>query len=412
MKKADLILNAVGDTDSKYLSEVDQFLQRQKKKRYGAIAGIAAMLVLATVISFAVKLYHPWGGNAHYGIDGAVGGGYFYFEFPHDGIYRYTPGKASEKILDIKGRPWYDFVVNDDALFYTRWENSWDYDKTIYRVPHGLDTVEVLFYDDDAKSVNLPSRAAGDDLFVVLDYDNDTQGFGYRDVIIDGQTGEIKNEVSSFFIIEDHALSESMMYSDIDIDEQYQMTHKESSSDDPRISYTVGDRTIIAERNDGGTYDLLENGEKIYESWDPIPQKMLGSSLVFSGGVTDEPTADSPDSLPKFHYLIVRPDGTRDSISLENVGELQGNDTYIFYIDYDDDLIVYDTRTSESKVLMHREELSFFDVYSDGKYIYLSRYNDESSLKDLDHPMTCYQIQYDSDGKPQSLKLIDNDIND
>lgn len=423
MKNTELLLDAIGDVQDEYIRETERFISRKRKARIAAISSIAAVLVIVTVITVIVRIAGQkssvlneyddpaeiWGGNANYSVTAETGGGYLYYEIPYDGIYRYQPGKTAVKLVDTEKREWCDYLVNDDALYFTHWNLTVDRDKTVYRIPHGSDTPEVLYRDSDAKRVSLTATAGTHDLCLYIE----TAEYADKEIIIDGVTGEEKEIISSYSLTEDTEKWNELIDDDnYDVDELYDMTHTETSYHNPRITYTVGERTITALMDDEDSgyfgYSLTENGKILRAGCSVIPKKAMKNCLVFERGDIES----APDDLPQFGYYIIREDGTHNSVTLENVGDLQGNDTYWYYLDFDDNLIAFNTRTLEKSVLMHQEDLSYCQLASDGEYLYLYDYADEQSLKEAVTPISCYKIIYNADGVPTSPELIDDDIKD
>ena len=441
VKNTELLLDAIGDVQDEYIRETERFISRKRKARIAAISSIAAVLVIVTVITLIVRIIgqkisvpdeydNPaaywggntdysaaedddpaeiWGGNANYSVTAETGGGYLYYEIPYDGIYRYQPGKTAVKLVDTEKREWCDYLVNDDALYFAHRNLTADRDKTVYRIPHGSDTPEVLYRDDDAKRVSMTATAGTHDLCLFIDTDE----YAFKEIIIDGVTGKEKEIISSYSLTEDTEKWNELIDDDnYDVDELYDMTHTETSYHNPRITYTVGERTITALMDDEDSgyfgYSLTENGKILRAGCSVIPKKAMKNCLVFERGDIES----APDDLPQFGYYIIREDGTHNSVTLENVGDLQGNDTYWYYLDFDDNLIAFNTRTLEKSVLMHQEDLSYCQLASDGEYLYLYDYADEQYLKEAVTPISCYKIIYNADGVPTSLELIDDDIKD
>lgn len=322
MTNTEMLLSALNEVDDRYLLEVDKRISSVKTRRRATFSSIAAVFVLV-IGSFAFMISNMAWGNAGYGIHGESAGGYFYYEIPFKGIYRYTVGGESELIVKVKRAQFYEFIVNDIGLYYITDDTS------VYMIPHGSDESSLFFEDEELNFFNM-YKYDSTDLLLRLDYSDD-EIYHEKEVIIDGKTGEEKR-----------------------------VTFEEKS----RYQHDV-----IEELEEQG-YTYEEALEKSY-------------SIISSTGEQ------------MFEYYETPHD--------------QGNDDYIYRIEYDDDLIYLNAHTGEHDVLLHEEYLSHKDLFSDGEYIYISDFYFTKRGKTI-YTIECYEIEFDKNNVPTHLKLIDENI--
>ncbi len=183
MTNAEKLLNALNEIDDRYLLEVDKRISAVKTRRRATWSSIAAVFVIF-IGSFAFMISNMSWGNAGYSIYGEFGGGYFYYEIPYKGIYRYTVGGESELIVKVKRAQYYEFTANDIGLYYAPDNYS------IYTIPHDSDEASLFFEDKELNFFNM-YKYDSEDLLLSLNYSND-KIYHEKEVIVDGKTGEEK----------------------------------------------------------------------------------------------------------------------------------------------------------------------------------------------------------------------------
>ncbi|MBO5071052.1 MAG: hypothetical protein J6C37_11950, partial [Roseburia sp.] len=84
-------------------------------------------------------------------------------------------------------------------------------------------------------------------------------------------------------------------------------------------------------------------------------------------------------------------------------GMYSGNDAYLFWTDAStDEVWCYDVETEESWILEAEEDLTRYSISADGEYLYsCAPWGEEQIL---------WKIVYDESGRPFSLQLIDENI--
>ena len=441
MTNKELLLDVIGEIDDKYIEDVDSRIKSTKKRHTLTYISLAAVFVILVVSIAPLFSLNPqtsipddsyinfgettdtdnpsenktsgsddyyggyvgnFGGCANYGMVGVANGEYFYFEIPDDGIYRYTVSNGySEKIVDMKlSDEWIDFVVNDYALYYLQ------DDTTIHRIIHSSDTAEKFYTNDKIDSVTIEPYTSTD-IKVFIMYDNFLSS---KEVVVDGITGEEKDILYSYDtnkydeiynrLAQEHPDFPSRSIDDMVLDELL-------SSLTDVITHQLGDRTLTLTLDDNGGFILSENG-KILEDKPKIsgecPVKATKDYMIFSlgfGGTNIDPT---------YHYYIARANGEDTRVISSFAHSPQGNSSFFYYIDRNGNLTCHDVVTSEKTILMSDSNLVYYDLYADGDYIYICRYSKEKNAKKLKAPPVCYKVEYDSNGKPYYLRLIDNNI--
>ena len=374
MTNAELLLDVIGEIDDEYITDVERRISIVRKRRKATWSSMAAVFVVAfSVLIFTITsgyipkldnvasntilndeekytmtesdnksngsnkdswdessdehLFGEYGsisdnsntGSGAHGMYGVAFEGYFYFEVPSDGIYRYETKGNCEKLVDTTDGEWLYFIVNKNGLYYTNGK------KAIYRIAHDSNTSTKLAGLSFA--YNIINTYGKNDICVLTNSD--------KRIIVDGITGEEKSEYLS-----------------------------------------------------------------------TVPIKATDDYMVFSKGY------DYNDTDMWWNYYIKRADGTDSSAMHTHASTPEGNDKFFFSIDYDDNLLYYDIETGTESILLNEKDLSYKDLYSDGEYIYLCEYNGEQNAKELENPPICYKINYDNNGKPIKLTLIDDNIID
>ena len=405
MTNTEMLLSALNEVDDRYLLEVDKRISSVKTRRRATFSSIAAVFVLV-IGSFAFMISNTAWGNAGYGIYGESAGGYFYYEIPYDGIYRYTVGGEAELIVKVKRAQFYEFIVNDIGLYYIPDDTS------VYMIPHGSDESSLFFEDEELNFFNM-YKYDSKDLLLRLDYSDD-EIYHEKEVIIDGKTGEEKCVTYEHKSYYENDVIEELDEQGYSYEDALENTHaiiNEYIADE--IDYTLENRNLKAtaisdkKRYDYGTYTLTENSKKLLaddEHLSDIPQRIYKDCIVFKIG---EKYEDDDSAL--FDYYIARANGKDSKIKSTSATTAQGNADYLYYIGDDDNLMYINTYTSESKVLQHLDELSYKNLFSDGKYIYISDFYFTKRGKTI-YTIECYEIEFDENGKPTGLKLIDENI--
>lgn len=441
MTNKELLLDVIGEIDDQYIEDVDSRIKTIKKRHtfiYISLAAVFVILAISIAPLFSLipqssipddsyinfddtpKVDNPpenkvsgsddyyggyvgnLGGCANYGMVGVANGEYFYFEIPDDGIYRYKVSNGcSEKIVDMKlSDEWIEFVVNDYALYYLH------NDTTIHRITHSSNNAEEFYASDKIDSLSIEPYTSTD-IKVFIMYDNFLSS---KEVVVDGITGEEKDTLYNYDtnkydeiynrLAQEHPDFPSRSIDDMVLDELL-------SSLTEVVTHQLRDRTLILTLDDNGGFVLSENGnmlEDYLKVSGQYPVKATKDYMIFSLGT------GGTDIDPTYHYYIARANGEDTRVLSSFAHSPQGNSFFFYYIDREGNLTCHDVVTNEKTILMSDSNLAYYDLYADEDYIYICRYNEEKNAKKLKAVPVCYKVEYDSNGKPYELRLIDKNI--
>ena len=107
MKKTELLLDVIGEAKDEYLQEIDSRMERVRHRRMWKRGILAACLILivGVAVQFGVVFGGGFGANCSYGPQGISAGGYFYYELPGDGFFRYSIEDDDEVSADDLNSP-------------------------------------------------------------------------------------------------------------------------------------------------------------------------------------------------------------------------------------------------------------------------------------------------------------------
>ena len=285
MTNTEKLLNALNGVDDSYLLEVDKRIRAVKTTKRATLSSIAAVFVLV-IGSFAFMISNTAWGNARYNVYGESAGGYFYYEIPYKGIYRYSPGGESELLVKVKRSQYYDFLVNDIGLYYM------PDDKSIHMIPHNSDEADIFFEDVDSNYLNM-YKYNSTDLLLHLDYSKDSI-IHQKQIVVDGKTGKEESVVFEEIIYYNSASIDQFFdqgYNDNDAIEKSKTTvytfgewaieyidatpiqgnedYVYRIDDNDNLMYinaNTGDNDVLLHESDLSYKDLFSNGEYIYIS--------------------------------------------------------------------------------------------------------------------------------------------------
>lgn len=408
MTKPELLLDAIGEVQDKYLEELDTHIanKSRKKRRNGLMIAACLCLVVGTVIFGWYRLAFG-GGSCNYTTDGIAAGGYFYYEVPGNGFFRYTPEEGSVRLThaglaDHMSGAWYSFTANDYGFYYTK-------DNWIYRIRHGETASEKIYHYEGKVSCPYMYPAGATDIAVYAAYEGGNTGFHNELFIIDGVTGERKTT-----IIDDNIRQEELDALPDVMSSEYDEAADALFSRPPifadKVTYTVGNRTLELILEEGNSvfdyaYRLTENGKQLTEQYvEPYDVRTVGDGLAFVIG------SDGSDiGYGAADYLIVYPDGTQQKLHPDPMGDSTlGDKNFCFTCVqwYGDG--VKDMHTISAKRIRNVDifELKWDSpdewvntLYSDDEYLWLTYFD----------RIACYKIEYSGE-VPTELTLIDSDI--
>lgn len=454
MTNAEKLLNALNEIDDSYLLEVDKRISTVRTRRRATFTSIAAVFVaiILVVVFIAKSGYTPstqnnndnilstdnefeyntennTGAIHQYDFDDNVdtddfehSGGcagcsrgftavatnnMLYFEIPYDGIYRYTIGEKTELLVKEKSDSRCQYIVNDIGLYYSLDE------KSIYTIPHNSNNPK-LFFENNNHLIHMRVYNSTD---LLLEINYSAEVFGHdKSIIVDGETGDIKTTVYESKSRYDGKLENELIEQGYSYEEAVNKAFTLDEYFADEIIYTIGDRTLKAtptsDRNSFGycTYTLSENSNQLLQGGEILhelsPELVNKDYIIFKIG-----EHDIKDYMLAYDYYIARANGEDSKLKLSYSIPAQGNSDYLYhidYFDYDDNIMYTDTRTGESSALMYQKDISYNNLYSDGKYIYIEK--EDYSDSETKYTIECYEIVFDENGVPTDLKLIDENI--
>lgn len=338
-------------------------MTKSKKIILIVLSVILSVFMLSEIFSYFT--YMGYKGRTQPGT--AVNGKYYY-SVVGKGVYEYTPGQETRKVMDCKGIN-YQLEATEDGLYLRQEKEILFYDFSTGE--------ERLFFNGSrygCEYITVTAMTNGD-IRVIL-YDDAS---GARQIVLKGTTGDVVVPLSQWEGIAD------MVGNAV-------------------IDYYVGDRYItrnIGVKETMSFVTLEENGHNILPEdmavYSGFPNK-CGDNLIF-GVYKGE--YENESSL-----LILRPDGNDEILSIPGYPEHliynHQNNIYGYYAFYKDSsrIVCHNIYTGENWTLI---DLNLADIwvnwiYMDENYIY--------GWAEGQNPQICWEIIRDDDGKPVSLELI------
>lgn len=370
-EKEQKLFRAITNVREDYIEEA---CSEEEVYRYGAnaekrikkgllTAASVALLLMCGIGTFTRFDYFKAGCGA---FTGTVADGIYYYQVPHDGIYAYTPEGNSKKLLSIF---WVDdWQVNDYGLYFVC-------GKTLFVRPHETGKWERLYKGENCTHIRLNLQQDGN---VIVEAYHKRKKIIYE-LLVDGKTG---------------AILETVMQPT-----PYGVYYKNGKYSD--LHYQVGERRLELQ-NIGKefVFRLCENGGAL------LPEDTLvyryehhyyGDTLVLCGYRDEFNDAD-------YELLVVlRPDGKDTILTVENGNYSAGTDEYLFYSKEEEVwcLALSDGETWKLEANVE-SATDFYDLTADRAYLY--------SCAPWKHEQECWRLEYDEDGRPRGLKLVDGDI--
>lgn len=368
MREAEIkiLYDSITNASDEFVEEAQRVNLKRSHHRWQKWAVLAACFCLFLTGSFHVldRLgYLSAGGGA---APGTIVNGTYYYAVPHDGLYAYTPGGQSKRLL---GTYWYDtWSANEYGIYYKR-------GRSLYVLPHETGKPQKLYTLSKSDGTHISFTLLDDENIALTIYNKYAEI--RRDILLDGVTGEVQG-----------TLTEPTPYS------KTLVTYALSV-------FTAGTRTIHLVGDEFSTADMQENGVSILPDGFSISDRYpvhLGDNLVFRGD-----DANNPYSYP---IVIIRSDGDDTFLSPNQyIDRIQGGTTdgsYLFYIRDNNTVMCMDAYSGEKWDLTADAESSFLDLSTDGEYLYTcAPWNDIQ---------TCWKIVYAEDGRPIGLQLVEENI--
>lgn len=351
---------------------------RERKRRYKRpprwLAAAACLcLLLWGAVDTLDRFDYTWGCGCG-AFPGAIVDGAYYYKVRHSGVWRYTPEGGRQKLLSTY---WEDgWKVNDYGIYYQR-------GRSLYVREHETGERRRLFTADRADCTHIGFALLRDGGVVVTCYDRDA-AMEYE-LLLDGRTGEVLETVTE--------------------PTSYKAAHMNYSD---AVLMVGGRRLQLVLTEDGWRCDLVEDGARV------LPKGMFvhkyydalycGDSLLIPVEEEDE-DEDALEGL----WLLLRPDGGDELLTLPLQRYQGGTDGYLFYtaVEYTEDgeamdaILCLEVATGETWELEQDTAWTVHDFTTDGAYLY--------STVPWGDSHTCWRVEYDG-GKPVGLTLVCEDI--
>lgn len=362
---SDKLLDAVGYIRDGFIMEAGE---ARKKRRWPRALTAAACLVLVLAGSFGVLKrfdYFTMGCSAW---AGSIHNGAYYYSVAHDGLYRYTPEKGSERVLSTF---WYDgCTVSDYGVYFSR-------GRSLYVLPHNTGKSRRLWRAGLLDGTHMGFSPDGDGNILLTLYNKYEKVTS--ELLLDGRTGELLE-----------VLAEKTPYGA----DRYGALH-----------FRVGEREIeLAATEEESAYDLREKGASLLPEGVTVRSYSVGDygdELWFRCAEEDE--EDAVQS-----YFIIRAGGGDELLTLPAYNYQAVLGDYAFFSLYGDELYCVpqclDIRSGESWVLETDGDCGAYSFTTDGTVFY--------ACVPWDDGQSCWRMVYDGTGRPVALELVDGDITD
>lgn len=357
------LLNALTGIDSALVEQAAP--GKAKKPRW--VRALAAVACLALVIGSAgtvidrLGLFRAgcsaWPGDF---IDGR-----YYYRAGHGALYCWDSGQNTKVLgaLQADGK-----LVNEYGIYYKR-------GKTLYVKPHDTGKSQKLYTAPLFDCSHIGFDLYGEDVIVTV-Y-NKWQKRSCQ-VLVDGHAGGATETV--------------FPWSDYDYRSLYYSQR----------CLRLGDRTLMLEDADEpNTYTLSEQGVPLLEPGFTVSAyaRRYGDQLWFA--------IRELDNLGI--YFVVRADGGDRMVIIPNGYAAAAAGDFAYWTDTatdgaDDTVWCLDTRTGESWTLETDAQMEFYEITTDGVHL--------ASCVPWDDYQAMWRIEYDAQGRPAALTLLDQDISD
>lgn len=357
----------------KALNDIDGALVEQaapgKAKRFRWARALATAACLALVIGSAgtvigrLGLFRAgcsaWPGDF---IDGR-----YYFRAEHGGLYCWN-GQTTEKVLGALASD--GKLVNEYGVYYTR-------GRRLYVKPHGTGKTKRLYTAPLLDRSHIGFDFYGDDVVVRI-YNKRKKHAS--EVLVDGLTGQVLATVT------DH-----IPYSDLYDNLAWGDTHLK-----------VGERELVlVPLEDEHRFDLTEQGLSI------LPEGAAAVSSYYRRGY-DQLWFDLTMDSGAVEQFAVRSDNEDRLIDEEGSWSAAGDFAYRVGDSngdtLDDTVWCLDTRTGQQWQLENDTPMEFYEITTDGVHL--------ASCVPWDDYQAMWRIEYDGQGCPEALVLLDEDVSE
>lgn len=325
-----------------------------------------AFFILAVPLAYLGTFY-----SAHKGTHsaGTIIDGKYYYGIAGKGVYAYTPGGESKRIIknsNING----DYIINRDGIYQKD-------NKMIYFYDFETEKNQ-LFFDAgkyDCSHINMFQMTDGN--INIARYSRETDSA--MQLIVKSKTGEVIVPETDYTPYKDfYSFANTVFY--------------------------IGDRQIVKKAYEGKTendrYFLLEeNGQNILPEGTVVEEytgHKSGDCLVFD--------LYTHNYAQQYGLLLLRANGNDKTIDIPNHYQWSIHGDYAYSIsNYQySELQCIDIHTGESWVLNDKTDVFAADITTDGNHIYTREYHPKSQ--------TCWKIIKDQTGKPIKAVLVTEKI--
>jgi hypothetical protein len=365
--KANNLLDIIGNVDDSIIEEAKQ---RKKAVVPRWIKWIATAACLCLVLGGAFNTLYRFGyfRSGCSSLPGDIVDGYYYYYYPHSGVWRYSDGKA-KKLISAYWMRGYD--VNENGLYYD------DYSANLYRMDLKTLKKKKIYSASDATNIDFSAK---DDGTVIVTVYNSKKRYQY-DVLIDGKTGEVLEQLTDRIPYDTPFTNES----------------------DTKMRYTIGEREIVLvpiDRAEDGMYMPTENGKAL------LPQGRWVYDYIYD--MSDDVKAfgvnNDIDNVES-EMLMIFANGKTDLRPKEDyVYGHYPTEHICLYVGRDQSTIwCYDYTSDEKWQLKIDTEHSFYSIVNDDEMLY--------SCEPWNDDQAAWKIIYEGN-RPAALQLIDDKITD
>ncbi len=365
MKQEDIsdAMNLLDDDLIESTEKIRKTVRRSPKRTWVKWAAAAACLCLigAGAINTLLRFDYFTAGCSAW--PGTIVNGTYYYKVPHKGVYGYTPGEGSEKLLSVY---WEDgWLVNEYGLYYVQ-------GRSLFVREAETGNTRRLYRAGLTDSTHIGFTLQQDGNIILTVYNKHTQI--KSELLLDGKTGETLKTVMDPTGYDDDELSYS------------------------KANYQVGDRLLQLVLVDGeDTCDLLENGKSI------LPEGVTVSrySVTYYGDNLWLECSGNEDGTSKVMF-VVRPDGHDELITLPSHYYSAGTDEYLFYQSGNHAVWCLEISSGDAWQLSVDTEFEVYEMATDGEYLY--------TCVPWDDWQACWKLHYDADGRPIGMALVSGNI--
>lgn len=355
------LLEALTDVDPALVQAAGKARRRPAWRMWAAAAACVCLLLAGTVQILYRLDYFRMGCSA---VAGTLADGAYYYNEAHSGVWRWTPGEGSKKLV---GAFWEDgWLANDYGVYYSRGRSLF------VRVHETGETRRLCRAPRrDARRISF-SLTDGGDLCVTL-WQRDRQHV--TELLLDGKTG---------------TLLQTLRENTDPLDDAW-------FPPDYRL-WRLGSRTLeLSGRTDadGETYFLLtENGVPVLPEGQyvlPYPKQLQQALLVETARLAQ------PE---KTQTLLLLPDGTQLA-GVPHTLQDSGVDGWLLYTQ-NNRLWRFDLSDGTRRALDADAEYEACSFVCDGTLL--------MTCVPWDEAQTCWRLVCDEDGAPVKLELVCRDI--